>query len=287
MKDCFPFDQPQRSMTLGDTSKLRGKWYVSEKLDGIRAVWTGKTLLTRSMRPFAWVPDTFLKRLPKCVPLDGEITGASFSDVSALSVTQESDAARAKWKNVKYNVFDLPSANEPFESRLRRLRSFRFWSAQVTLVDFTPVNNIRNEFRKVKGVFDAIVKKGGEGVMLCAATGLYEPKRSYNLLKYKKEVHVEAKITGFHQGQGKYHRKLGKFKCTIEGPKGKKTFFCGTGIPDRLREYYLFELGECVDIRTDSTVPVPQKGDTISVSCMEFLPSGVPRFPVYRGLRSD
>lgn len=45
---------------------------MSEKLDGLRAVWNGKILLSRNGNPF-YAPEFFTKDLPKDTVLDGEL----------------------------------------------------------------------------------------------------------------------------------------------------------------------------------------------------------------------
>ena len=47
-------------------------WWMSEKFDGVRAVWDGWKLVSRSGRTFA-APLWFRKTVPKGVALDGEL----------------------------------------------------------------------------------------------------------------------------------------------------------------------------------------------------------------------
>lgn len=45
---------------------------MSEKLDGVRCVWTGEAMFTRNGNPF-YPPAFFTEGLPKDVVLDGEL----------------------------------------------------------------------------------------------------------------------------------------------------------------------------------------------------------------------
>ena len=54
------------------TPPVKG-WLASEKLDGIRCIWTGEHLLTRQGKKFNFVPEWFMKFLPEGLPLDGEL----------------------------------------------------------------------------------------------------------------------------------------------------------------------------------------------------------------------
>src|SRR5262249_32262497 len=53
-----------------DGSRALAGWWMSEKLDGVRASWTGQEFLSRLGNPFH-VPDWFSAGLPR-EPLDGE-----------------------------------------------------------------------------------------------------------------------------------------------------------------------------------------------------------------------
>ena len=47
-------------------------WYMSEKLDGVRCYWDGKSLYSRNGNIF-YPPAYFVKALPKNFALDGEL----------------------------------------------------------------------------------------------------------------------------------------------------------------------------------------------------------------------
>lgn len=265
---------------------LGGSWYCSEKYDGIRALWTGKELITRSWRRFTYVPLWFIKQLPVGTPLDGElyIPGVAFSYFSSLAVTKETSAVNDKWKKVKFLVFDMPIKNVSFEKRLAMLRKQRFRGKQVEIVQFLFFKKIMNEFNKVNDFFQEVLQKGGEGVMLIKADSHYESKRTKNSLKYKKEHTGEAEVIELCEGIGKYYKKLGKLKCRL--PNGR-TFYCGTGFKDAEREMYHFDRTVCEFIDDDTdTIKIPRVGDTITYSCMEIIEkTGIPRMSVYKGLR--
>ncbi len=267
-------------------NKLGGSWYMSEKFDGIRAIWTGSQLLTRSLRPFTYVPIWFIKQLPMGKVLDGEIyiPDVAFSYFSSLSVTKQCENVDSKWKKVKYLIFDYPIKNMNFEKRFHILKNIRFKGKQVELIKFDKLNEIQKEFDKINKKFEEVTEAGGEGVMLIRSNSQYESKRSRNSLKYKKEYTGEAVVTDLKEGLGKYRGMLGKLHCVL--PNGKR-FFCGTGFSDVERKMYHFDKTVCEMIEDDTdSIKIPRIGDTISYSCMEIIDkTGVPRMSVYRGLR--
>lgn len=116
-------------------------WYVSVKLDGQRAFWDGG--ITRGMpkRDVPWAnndkdnryqeppvatglwsrygnvihpPEWFLNSLPKGLMLDGELYlgRGQFQECRKIISTLEPGAG---WKDIRYRVFDLPSANTFFQ----------------------------------------------------------------------------------------------------------------------------------------------------------------------------
>lgn len=267
-------------------NKLYGTWYMSEKYDGIRAIWTGQELLTRSWRPFRFVPMFFIRQLPKNIPLDGEIyiPNDAFSNFSSLSVCLESENVINKWKRVKYLIFDTPVKDKTFEQRLNSLEKLKMRAQpNIEIVKFTKLKNIVRDFKLVNEKFNEIVKRKGEGVMLIRASSHYEGRRSRDSLKYKKEYSGEATVVQLCEGIGKNYQRLGKLKCKL---KNGKTFYCGTGFTDAERDMYQFDKNICINIKNDTNIiKVPRLGDTITYNCMEIIEkSGIPRMAVYKGL---
>lgn len=48
-------------------------WWMSEKFDGVRGLWTGTKMMSRSGAEIP-LPDTFRALLPKDMEVDGEFT---------------------------------------------------------------------------------------------------------------------------------------------------------------------------------------------------------------------
>src|SRR5689334_686884 len=105
-------------------------WWLSEKMDGIRAYWDGRRLLSRKGNRIP-VPPSFTIGLPK-IPLDGELWlgRKSLEKLRVIHNTVDSD-----WSEVKYVVFDLPSSKEPLENRLNSLKQLEL-PLHVKIADF-------------------------------------------------------------------------------------------------------------------------------------------------------
>ena len=102
-------------------SDLTG-WWMSEKLDGVRAYWTGSQFVSRLGNTYH-APAWFTKSLPK-YPLDGELWVGRKLFQKTVSVVRRANAGD-EWKNVRYLVFDAPAADgdaKKWDAALARLQ---------------------------------------------------------------------------------------------------------------------------------------------------------------------
>ena len=111
-------------------------WWMSEKLDGVRAYWTGKLFLSRLGNPLH-APDWFCAGLPN-EPLDGEFWIARKAFQRTVGIVRRQDKSDL-WKEVRYRVFDAPEGGDAFEKRLhtilhkhRAVRHARKFSRRIT-----------------------------------------------------------------------------------------------------------------------------------------------------------
>ena len=90
-------------------------WWMSEKLDGVRAYWDGERFLSRQGNEFH-APDWFARGLPQS-PLDGELWMDRKAFQRTVSIVRRQDRSD-HWEKIRYVVFDAPALEEPFEARL-------------------------------------------------------------------------------------------------------------------------------------------------------------------------
>lgn len=232
-------------------------WWASEKLDGMRALWTGERLVTRTGKPIH-APSWFTERYPKNLPLDGELYIGRGMFQEIVSICRKKTPVDQEWMRVKYDVFDC-FMDLPYEDRY------------YAFLDLDHIPTIRplihTNFDRLEDYltyFDTVVSGGGEGIMLRNPSSLYEQKRSKNLLKLKPEDSLIATIIDYKPGKGRHDGRLGAYVCKY----GEVVFDCGSGLSDRQRERVL---------------PVATK---IKVSHMGFTNAGVPRFPIFKGKSS-
>jgi len=282
----------QLSKALSKTySQPPNGWYLSEKYDGLRGIWTGKELVARPSKKdglmkgkvFNYVPEWFINLLPKGISLDGELWlgRGKFQEISGLSNYKISakitkDYLDTIWKDVKFMVFDIPHLNLPYIERLEELKQtiehIRLKQGIETNVELSQQIIVKDQDHLME-LYTEYTINGAEGIILREPTSLYETKRSKLLLKMKLSNDSEAIVTGYILGTGKYKGQLGSLTCVMNG----KTFHIGTGFNDKMRVEYN-------DPESKYYIPI---GSTVNFGFMELTKDGIPRHPVYRGIRTD
>jgi DNA ligase-1 len=235
-------------------------WWMSEKLDGVRAYWDGKQFQSRQGNLYH-APDWFIAGLPE-VPLDGELWLDRKKFQRTVSIVRRQDKSDL-WKEIRFLVFDAPAIKDPFEKRLKALADLfaRKKLPHAATHDQVPCKNtehLRKELARVESL-------GGEGLMLRQPGSLYQSGRSSTLLKVKTFHDAEATVTGHQAGAGKHKGRLGALLVKL--PDGTQ-FAVGTGFSDKERG------------------APPPIGSVITFRYQELTEAGVPRFPSYVGLRS-
>ena len=183
-----------------DPSVDPAHYLVSEKFDGVRAVWDGTVLRFRSGNVVN-APSWFIEKLPK-TPLDGELWLARGKFETLSGYVRKTIPIDAEWREIKYQIFELPGAAGTFVERYARILDIvreAKWP-QLIAVEQTRVANRA----ALKKRLDDIVKAGGEGLMLHRAAALYVTGRSDALLKLKPLDDTEAIVVAHIPGKGKY-----------------------------------------------------------------------------------
>ena len=151
-------------------------WIAQEKLDGLRALWTGKELVSREGKRFN-APAWFLEGLPS-IPLDGELyAGPGTLSTLSTRLARWKSGKDADWMGVAFRIFDLPSVNGGYPWRVSVALDTKFAST----VPYRRVSGIKEAIQ----MRDAIQACGGEGVVLRHPSAPYIAGRTDTLLKLK------------------------------------------------------------------------------------------------------
>ncbi len=203
-------------------------YWISEKLDGVRAIWDGSQLRFRSGQLIA-APAWFTQGFP-AQPLDGElwIGRGQFDRLSGI--VRKAAPVDIEWREVHYVLFELPQATGDFTTRLAALHAL---VGVVGLPHLRVLEQVRLDDRPaLQARLDEVVRGGGEGLMLHRADASYVAGRHEALLKLKPWDDAEAVVVAHLPGQGKYTGKLGAL--LVELPNGQRLRI-GTGLSDAQR----------------------------------------------------
>lgn len=231
-------------------------YWVSEKLDGVRAYWDGQALLFRSGRRIA-APDWFVASFPK-VPLDGELWMGRGTFERLSGTVRRAVPVDEEWRAVRYMIFELPGAEGDFTARSAAMRRL---VAHVNRRWLQTVEQFRVADRaELQQRLEAVVAQGGEGLMLHRADAPYVTGRSDSLLKLKPWQDAEAVVIAHQPGQGKHAGRMGALR--VRTPEGLE-FDLGTGFTDAVRQ------------------APPPVGSTVTYRYTGRTADGVPRFARY------
>ena len=246
-----------------------GGWWVSEKLDGMRAFWDGGISRNKPASEVPWAntlkdykkrlapiatglwsmqghvihaPDWWLDYLPDYM-MDGELWTGRKEWHKTLSIVKRFEPDD-RWEQVSYKVFARPDPNVVFadgdlgwatlqglktEGRGMVLRDFYVTAKPEGSWSLVPQETIPYQYN-IENMLNT-VHKDAEGIVFVDPCMKWESRRSPHSLKHKKWLDDEARVVGFTYGEGKY---LGMMGALIMEYKG--VMFKLSGFTDEERE---------------------------------------------------
>ena len=233
---------------------------VSEKLDGVRAVWDGQALRFRSGRHIA-APSWFVAALPS-LALDGELWMARGAFDRLSGVVRQSVPNDDAWREVQYWIFDTPRHPGTFSERVGLVQSV-LAAAPVPWLKPVAQHEVKDA-RALQTLLQETVRQGGEGLMLHRADALWQDGRTDALFKFKPELDEEGLVVGHQAGKGRLKGQTGAL--WVQTPSGQR-FSLGSGLSDALRR------------------DPPPVGSWVTYRYPERTPSGLPRFASFVRVR--
>jgi DNA ligase-1 len=236
------------------------EYWVSEKYDGVRAIWNGTQLVSRGGNIYH-APKWFIKNLPK-QKLDGELWIARQKFELVVSTVRDKSPDDKAWRQIKFMVFDMPELPTSFDDRLKQMK-ITIKNINTPWVQMVKQWKVANHPTLMKEL-EAITKAGAEGLMLHKGSSLYKGKRNGDLLKVKPYQDAEAIVIKHIKGKGKYSEVLGAM--VVETPSGVQ-FKIGSGFSDNERQN------------------PPAIGKTITYQYRGKTKNGIPRFATFLRVR--
>lgn len=270
--------------------------YASIKLDGIRCYIEDGVAMSNANKP---LPNLYLQAWAKKYArvlegLDGElkVQQKDFNGVQSGIMTVEGKP------DFTFNVFDIINDTvHPYSVRLSELKDIAKYTT-VSRIKVVSQHHIESA-SMLQLFWDACVKAGHEGAIARSIEGLYKYGRSTLkeglLIKLKVWHDAEAFIIGvkekMHNGNKAVTNELGLKKRSSHkaNKKGMNTlgslvvkridggvFSIGTGFSAKLRKelWALWKAGALI-------------GDQCTYKFISQSKEGIPRHPVFKGLRSD
>ena len=234
-------------------------WWISEKLDGVRAYWDGKRFLSRLGNVYH-APEWFTEGFPSFA-LDGELWIGRGLFQKTVSVVRRKSGGDL-WKQVRYLVFDVPALHKKVEARFKAITLIVKNAPYAEQV----IHDVCKDLDHLKTRLAEVESGGGEGLMLREPNSLYVSNRSTTLLKVKSFFDAEATVVGHTKGRGRHKGRCGALE--VRAADGTE-FKVGTGLSDAQRE------------------SPPAVGSVVCYRYQELTKAGVPRFPSFIGIRID
>lgn len=206
-------------------SSLRFPIYLQPKLDGMRAIWTGTQLLSRTGKEIKGVPNLVehLREHYSDFPLDGELYNHEKTFQEQISSVRRTVNIQEDL-SIQYHIYDLPIPHHTFQERLRLLQERVQETDRIKLVETVRViegtgpdnsilvdpDNLLNRFRGLdwflfrpeenERTLNIFEHEGYEGTMVRNSMGVYTlGKRSSDLMKVKTFQDEEFECVGFNQ----------------------------------------------------------------------------------------
>lgn len=253
--------------------------YITEKYDGQRAQWdpVTKQLYSRYGNTVA-APQWYLDFFEEIkIPLDGELFfgygGWGLTGITRSKTAQARIANNELWKKADYMVFDIPDTTiGVYSERMSVLDKHPNIGAREP--GSSPIHLVKRQLvtnkKMLEDIYQDILKRGGEGVILNNPSAFYHDGRTDAILKYKPVMEDECIIVGYKPGNGRNMGRLGAFNVhPIE-----------EGVPNSKKAFSISGMTDVVRINYKKTHPI---GTIIHYSCNDYTITGKPRFPVYLG----
>lgn len=231
---------------------------MSEKLDGVRAIWDGSNLISRNGNKFH-APEWFTNELPSGICLDGELWMDRGKFQATASCVRKKIPVDVEWRDLKFMVFDAPCDPGKFEERIGNCYHYVKGSPVASILDQFACSGNDDAF----SFFAEMENLGAEGIIFRAPRSEYVQGRTDKLMKMKRFDSSEAVIIGHEIGNGRLSGLIGAVLVNWNGI----VFRIGSGLNDLLR------------------CSPPPIGSLCTFNFCGLTDSGVPRFPVFQSVR--
>ena len=244
-------------------------WVMSEKLDGVRAYWDGKNLMSRQGNVFH-APDWFKAGFPP-FELDGELWLGRNQFAETVSIVRQ-NSPDDRWKDITYQIFEVPNQSGDLIERLEVVKEF-IQKHSIKYIKVIPQTFIQGS-DDVQFELARVLKANGEGLVIRNPRLSYQTGRLNSALKVKRKQDAECKVIGYLDGKGKYQGKVGSIICELLPEQVSRLF---VALRDSNKTIIKIGTG-LTDIQRANP---PKLGAIVTFQYMGLTKNGLPRFPVF------
>ena len=167
-------------------------------------------------------------------------TGNGILNKANKGTITAADAAKVRatiWDVIPFAYFTDGECGTPYGQRYESLCVLidTHKPTKVKLVDSWEVEN----YDTAKALFEELLQRGEEGIILKDKRGVWEDKRAKHQIKFKGEMECDLKVVAVEEGTGKYAGMLGAVVC--ESADGVVKVNVGSGFNDEQRKTYKAE----------------------------------------------
>ena len=264
--------------------------YVTEKLDGIRAIYIDGEFKSRKgkiINGLDHIKDDIEKITPADIVLDGELVFVSKDsidrDANFRITTKIVNSNMEKKLDIQYKIFDTLTVDE-----FKRGESYSLYSErrkilnrlntnintlQLKNISIVPLLAQTRELDEVYNLLHDIEQTGSEGLMV-NFNEPYKCKRHSGILKMKTMQSIDLEIIGVEEGQGENKGILGNILVNYKD----NIVAVGTGFSKHLRQIYWDSPNEIIGKIAEIQYFEESKNQQGKFSL---------RFPVFKCIRED
>lgn len=213
--------------------KVKGDFILTTKLDGVRNVVIKENGVCKFFSRQGQLMEGFIEiesefeTLPDNMVYDGELLLKNDKGLASDDLYRETMKGVRKdgiKKNVEFHVFDILPLDE-FQKGKSKSKCIDRKKLLNNLLDKkgferiieVPILYVGNDKKKIIELLDEAKKNNEEGIMLNKCDGLYECKRSKEILKVKVMQTCDVKVIGFEEGSGANKGRLGSMLVNYKG----------------------------------------------------------------------
>lgn len=276
--------------------KIEGKEFsISTKLDGFRILAFKENnevvFYTRQGQQYIGLVEIKedLKNIPDNIVIDGELLLKDIPEDMESGDVYKATSKIARKKGEKrglcLNAFDIIDKESFFKGKdctphkVRRERLHEF----IENNNFKFLKEVKELYRgkdinKIYELLDEARENGEEGIMVSLSSGVYEIKRSKQLLKVKIMESMDVRVLDVYEGEGNFKSMLGGVIFEFEHENNIYKCNCGSGFSQEDRVRFWNNRDEILD-------------KIIELQYFEVTQNkdggyGL-RFPVFKGIRDD